>query len=76
MGDEQPRGQSAPECRPGDHDAEKSGCHHSVFHRALPSVIPYKLLIPEAMASQSSCNFGRNRVMAMMAITTSTQVSQ
>lgn len=35
----------------------------------------YSPLMPSAMASHSSCSFGRNTVIAMMAITTRTPVS-
>ena len=74
-----------------DH-AQHTGEHDGVFHRALPSLRSHLVgegredgfcprdrhspLIPFAIASQSSWIFGRNKVMATIAITTSTHVSE
>lgn len=54
------------------HHAHERTEHDSVLDRSLTALIRYKLLMPSAMAFHSSWSFGRNSVMAMMAITTRT----
>lgn len=52
--------------------AQKPGENHDVLDRRLPRVAAYKALMPFAIASHSSCSFGRKTEMANMAITTNT----
>ncbi len=74
--DDDARGQDAPESAQGDDHADHASSHHGVLHGTLARLPDQRPLMPLAMASHSSCNLGRNSVMARMAMTTSTQVSK
>ena len=65
------RREHAPHGPSRQNHTDEGGCHNGILDRTL-SAVPYNPLIPLAMASQSSCNLGRNKVMAIMAMTTST----
>lgn len=78
--------QAAPQGAQRDDRRQERGRHQRELDRSLTAFVerartdrragtaPYSPLMPSAMASHSSCSFGRNTVIAMMAITTSTQI--
>ena len=64
-----------PKSGESDRQGEKAGGHHGKLNgglAGLPRQEAYKLLMPSAIAFQSSCNRVRNTVIAKMAMTTST----
>ena len=56
---------------PGHH-AQECREHQSVFHRGLPMLVRYKLLMPLEIAFHNSSSLGLKTVIAIIAITTST----
>lgn len=76
MLDEQPVAERVHEQPHAGHHCQERCQQHRVLHGGLAPAIGYKPLMPEAMAFHSSSSLGRNTVMAKIAITTKTQVSQ
>lgn len=75
MLDEEAVAHSAHERPDTGHHPQERREHQRVFHRGLPALIRYKLLMPLEIAFHNSSSLGLKTVIAIIAITTSTQIT-